>query len=254
MSLHTASDPSVWLALRAGREAFERSPGLCLRIALISGGVSGAYRAIDDAVAWLSAGHPGWAGWIASLGWITTAVLFVLESVVNLNVWRVSLSLARRERPTSVDLFLPLPGLRSYLAARLALLMAAVLGVALLVIPGLMVVTRCGFYGLVAAEHATSARASLAASARLTKGVCWRVLGLGLAAAGLNVLGFACLIVGVLVTRAVTFVAFAHFYEQLCERERRFAGGLEVAELADEVVLATAMGPVAVDLGRSKPG
>lgn len=243
----TDGEVSIGAALRFGWRRLVERPGQCLWLGTAGAVVGGAQRGLDDLLTALAEQFPVAGGWIDGVAVVTSLLVAGLGFMVDLNVVRASLALTRTGS-SDVRLFSVPEGWLTYSVAKLAMMLAVVLGALLLFVPGLMALARYPFAGLLIVDRGLGARAALAEGARLGRGARWTVLGFCLAAVVLNVVGFACLIVGVFATRAVTVVAFAHFYDQLRERERRLSGGAVVGPPVAELVVPTAMGPVAVDV------
>ena len=87
-------------------------------------------------------------------------------------------------------------------------------GVLLLIFPGVIIGLMFMFYGYVMIEQKRGPIEALKESKRLTAGVKWDLFLFSLLALGLNLLGVLALILGVLVTMTITFIAMAHLYRQ----------------------------------------
>lgn len=103
----------------------------------------------------------------------------------------------------------------SYVIASLIFSVMLAVGLVLLIIPGLIVAVVFGLYGWALVDKHLDPIESLRESSRLTAGHRGRLFLFLLAAIGLNILGLFALIIGVLVTSAVTLIAAGHIYRQL---------------------------------------
>lgn len=231
-------------SLRFGWARLRERPSQCLWLGAITFTYNGVQRALDKLFDALLDSFPDASAWLDGAAVLSSLAILLAAFALDFNIARASLGLSR-SGSHSVPLAWPSSGWLTYGVAKLLLIFGAVLGLPLGIVPGLVVIARYPFAGLLIADRHLGAREALAASARLTQGARWTVLGFCLACVALNVLGLACFIAGVIVTRAITIVAFAHFYDRLRERERRIAAG-ETEPLAAEVVLDTALGPVSV--------
>jgi uncharacterized membrane protein len=185
----------------------------------------------------------GWRGFVANIApllivalvvWVVTAVFnvranqspavvqFVLGVVsffvgqVVAIVW-ISLALAIVDgREITTDTLLPSGAtLVSYIIASLLFSLMFAIGLVLLVVPGIMVAVALGLYGWALVDKGLDPIEALRHSSRITSGNRWSVFVFLLAALALNIVGVLLLVVGVLVTSAVTLIAGAHLYRQL---------------------------------------
>jgi hypothetical protein len=142
-------------------------------------------------------------------------VSFFLGQIVAI-VW-ISLALAVIDgREITSDTLLPSGGtLISYVVASLLFSLMVGIGLVLLVIPGLIVAVVFGLYGWALVDKALDPIEALRHSSRITSGNRWQVFAFIVAAIVLNIFGVLLLVVGVLVTSAVTLIAAAHVYRQL---------------------------------------
>ena len=92
---------------------------------------------------------------------------------------------------------------------------AAIVGFVLLIIPGIIAVLMFYFAGYFVVDRSLGPIEAMKESARITKGHRWQLLGLFGLAALLNIAGALALLVGLLVTIPVTFLAAAHAYRTL---------------------------------------
>ncbi len=102
-----------------------------------------------------------------------------------------------------------------YLAVKIITTIAVLVGLVLLIIPGIIVALTFLFasYGVV--DKGYSPIEALKESARLTKGHKWALFMLMLALIGLNILGVLALGVGLLISVPVSLLAIAHTYRTL---------------------------------------
>lgn len=102
-----------------------------------------------------------------------------------------------------------------YLGASILVGLCVVLGLLLLVIPGIMLALRWMFVQYLVIDKKLGVIAAMKESARITKGHRWQLLVFLLAIAGLNILGVLALVVGLLVSVPVTTFALVHAYRTL---------------------------------------
>ena len=192
----------IGAAFRAGWRGFTANIGPLIVVALVVWVVTGA-------VNWLSTDTTGLIRFLASV------LSFFLGQLVAI-VW-ISLALAIIDgRPISGESLLPDGStLISYVIASLVFSVMLFVGLVLLIIPGLIVAVVFGVYGWALVDKGLDPIGSLRESSRLTAGRRGQLFVFILAAIGLNILGLLALVVGVLITSAVTLIAAGHLYRQL---------------------------------------
>ncbi len=112
------------------------------------------------------------------------------------------------------DLWNPGPFWR-YLGVSILGGIAIMLGLMLLIVPGIIVAIAFSFAGILVVEKGLEPIEALKESMRLTKGHRFALFKLGLSIIGLNILGLLALVVGVFVSISVTQLAFVHAYRTL---------------------------------------
>lgn len=192
----------IGAAFRVGWRGFTANIGPLIVVALVVWIVTGA-------VNWLSTDTTGIIRFLASV------LSFFLGQLVAI-VW-ISLALAIIDgRPISGESLLPDGStLISYVIASLVFSVMLFVGLVLLIIPGLIVAVVFGVYGWALVDKGLDPIGSLRESSRLTAGRRGQLFVFLLAAIGLNILGLLALVVGVLITSAVTLIAAGHVYRQL---------------------------------------
>ncbi|HSK96266.1 MAG TPA: hypothetical protein VK891_06580 [Euzebyales bacterium] len=189
-------------AFRAGWRGFVANIVPLLAVALVVWVVTGAINLWGNQTAG-----------VAQFLW--SVVSFFVGQLVAV-VW-IALGLAIIDgREVTTAVLLPSGGvLISYIVASLLFSLMLAIGLVLLVIPGLVVAVVFGFYGWALVDKSLDPMASLRHSSRITQGHRWQVVAFVVAVIGLNIVGVLLLVVGVLVTSAVSLIAAAHVYRQL---------------------------------------
>jgi uncharacterized membrane protein len=185
----------------------------------------------------------GWRGFLANILPLVVVGLLVWTVTGSLNFWAertagvvqfllgllaffvgqvvaiiwISLALAVVDgQPITTDRLLPSGAtLISYIIASLLFSLMLGIGLVLLIIPGIIVALVFGLFGWAVVDKALDPIEALRHSSRITSGHRWQLLGFLLLAILLNIGGVLLLIVGVLVTSAVTLIAAGHIYRQL---------------------------------------
>jgi uncharacterized membrane protein len=139
----------------------------------------------------------------------------LVELLLVLGLIRASLDVVEGRTPTLAEVFRP-DGYGPYLVASILFLVGVWLGVFLLVVPGVIFGIVFQFYGYVVAEHPdVPAIVALQRSAQITRGVRFRLFGLGVVLLFLNLAGFMLCVVGLIVSYAITAIALAYVYRLL---------------------------------------
>ena len=90
------------------------------------------------------------------------------------------------------------------------------IGLVLLIVPGIIFAVIFGFYGWGLVDGVVDDGVSaLRHSAEITRGHRWQLFGFAIVLILFNLLGLLALVVGVLITSAVSILALAHVYRQL---------------------------------------
>lgn len=168
-------------------------------------------------VVWVVTGAVNlWANQTAGLAqFLWGLVSFFLGQIVAI-AW-IALALAIIDgREITTDTLLPRGGtLISYIIASLLFSLMVGIGLVLLVIPGIIVAVVFGLYGWALVDKGLDPIEALRQSSRITSGNRWQLFAFVVAAIALNIVGVLLLVIGVLVTSAVTLIAAAHVYRQL---------------------------------------
>jgi uncharacterized membrane protein len=143
----------------------------------------------------------------------------LVSCIVDIAIVSISLIIISDKKPVFSDLLSSFKSYETtwhYILASLLFILAIVLGLILLILPGLYLAVRLGFYKFIVVEHPTmSATDALKESMRVTKGHFWKIIGFILAAIILNILGAMVFLVGLVITIPVTVIANAYLYKKL---------------------------------------
>jgi uncharacterized membrane protein len=142
---------------------------------------------------------------------VTTAVSFLLD------MGKTAFYLGAHDSIESVsvrNLWHPRPFWK-YLAASVLAGLATIIGLILLIVPGIIIGIMVAFTTYVVIDTGMGPIEAMKHSAELTKGHRWHLLRFGLALLGLNILGLIAVIVGLLVTIPVSILAVVHVYRRL---------------------------------------
>lgn len=151
----------------------------------------------------------------AVVGIISVAIGLAISFLISMGETAFFLRSHEDVHATTIrDLWHPKPFWKFFAASVLSAILI-VLGLILLIVPGIFLAILLMFVGYLVIERGLAPVAALKHSAALTKGNRWQLLGLGAAIIGINILGLLALLVGLFVTVPVSFLAVTHAYRVL---------------------------------------
>ena len=203
---------SIKSALNFGWETFKRRPwffvGATLVIFLLYIAAGALTGTIDYA---LTGDTKNYSGVGSILDWL-------IGTLISMGV--VAFYLKAHDNPEQVTLsalWHPHP-YWSYLAATVLVGLAILLGLLLLIVPGIIFGLMFMFTSFIVIDRALGPIDAMKESKRITSGYRWRLLGFILLLALINLAGVIALVVGLLITVPVTSIAFANAYRVLSDR------------------------------------
>ncbi len=192
----------VAAAFRAGWRGFTGNIGPLLVVALVvwvvTGSVNWLFNDTTGVVQFLGSVLSFFLGQLVAVVWITLALRIIDGGEIS----------EQSLLPNGATLV-------SYIIASLLFSLMFGIGLVLLIIPGIFVALIFGLYGWALVDKQLPPIDALRASSQLTSGHRGQLFVFGLAAIGINIVGLLLLLVGVLVTSAVTLIAAGHVYRQL---------------------------------------
>lgn len=205
---------SAGSCIKFGWETFKKRPWFLVFVALVISILEGGFRYQDQYQYQTNNAptfSPGLIALIVAVG-IVGGVVSILA-----RMGRITMSLKAHDDVSAVhwkDLWMPHPFWR-YLGAGILTGLIVLLGFILLIVPGIIFALRYMFVPYIVMDKGLMPMDALRESARITYGHKWELLGLFLLLALLNILGFICLLVGLLVTVPITWFAVTHAYKVL---------------------------------------
>jgi uncharacterized membrane protein len=200
---------SAGAAIRYGWETFKRRPwffvGTALPIVVLSGLVDSLTGRVDALVTG-SPEHPSGLGLVINLAFGTL-----------LSMGATAFYIAAHDNPDGAELSMlwhPRPFWK-YLGLSILLAIVVGIGLALLIVPGIILFLMFMFSTIIVIERGLGPIDAMSESRRLTRGHKWQLFGFTLLLFLINVLGLLALIVGVLVSIPVSALAFVHAYRAL---------------------------------------
>lgn len=194
---------SIGEALSVGWSTFLRTIGPMALYALVVAVITGAVSSVVNNV-----------GGVA--GFLLGVLSFLVNQLVAIGWLRLALD-AVDGRPVSAERITEsFDRLLPYAVAAFVFSIAVALGAVLLIVPGVIVVLVWGFYGWSIVDGRTGDPiGAFRYSAQITRGNRLQLFGFGLTLIAINILGLLVLLVGVLVSLAVSILAIAFVYRRL---------------------------------------
>jgi uncharacterized membrane protein len=134
---------------------------------------------------------------------------------------RISLILVDGRRPGYGELFGNLRQFSRYLAVNLLFLLIILVGLLLLIIPGIFWSIRYQFAPFLIVDRDLGVKEAFRESAGMTSDVKWEVFLFFLLVLGINLLGLLAFAVGLFFTLPATMIAYTFVYRKLLERKKR---------------------------------
>ncbi|HEX5131348.1 MAG TPA: hypothetical protein VFX92_02545 [Candidatus Krumholzibacteria bacterium] len=142
-------------------------------------------------------------------------IVYAVSSTFCLGLAKIYLRFRDGEKPIFENLFDGLARLHVYIGATVIAGIAVVMGMVLLIVPGIIFMIRLWFVGFVVVDERTGPLDAIQRSWDITRGHTMDLLLLFLLLVGLNLLGAVCLGVGLLATVPMSGLALAYIYRYL---------------------------------------
>ncbi|MGB3341123.1 MAG: hypothetical protein WBB37_06550 [bacterium] len=172
-------------------------------------------------VAWLVVGIPGALadhfqkndmGFLALLFNIITSVLRV---IISIGMIKIALKFLAKEKPEFIDLFGFQGNFWRFVGGSILYGLIVIAGFILLIVPGIYWAIKFQWFGYCIVDQKLGPVNALKKSAEMTQTVKWQLLGFAFVIAGINILGFLCLFIGLFATVPTTLMAYAFVYRKL---------------------------------------
>ncbi|HET6350228.1 MAG TPA: DUF975 family protein [Candidatus Krumholzibacteria bacterium] len=142
----------------------------------------------------------------------------VVSATFALGLFKIYLRLRDGEKPIFENLFDGVARAHTWVGASIIAGVAIVMGLVLLIVPGIIIMLRLWFVGFVLVDERTGPIDAIQRSWDITRGHTMDLLFLFIVLVGLNILGVCCLGVGLLVTVPMSGLALAFIYRELKPR------------------------------------
>jgi uncharacterized membrane protein len=203
---------SIGDCIQFGWETFKKRPGILIGaflLTLIIPSIPGVLFPGPEVVPGELPPAPGAPELIASL------VSIVLSIFASLGATTFALRAHDDVAGVQIgDLWNPQPFWR-FLGVEVLLAIIVFVGFLLLIVPGVIAAVGLGFSPFLVVDRANGPIEALKESWRITKGHKWQLFLLGLVIIGINILALLALVVGLLVSIPVSWLAVTHAYRTL---------------------------------------
>lgn len=145
-------------------------------------------------------------------------IYLVVQTVVSMGIVKGYLNLVRGEEITVETFKNMLPLVINYVLGTLLMMFIVLGGLILLIVPGIYFSLKYYFVPFLLIDKKMGPKEALAASAKMTDGIKWELVGLFSVTIVLAYMGLFALIIGVFVTAPVAGLSYVYFYEKALKR------------------------------------
>ncbi len=198
--------------IRFGWETFKKRPWFLIGVLVVAAAASFAVSYLTELFG--RGGFGYFVGFVISVAAQTLIAMGVTAFLLKAHDSILSISFSELLHPNPFW---------NYLAETIIFGLAVMLGFVLLIIPGILVYLAYQFGDYIVIDRHLGPIEALKESARITRGYRWELLWLFLMIIGLNILGALALLVGLLVTIPVSWLAIVRAYRTLEHRASEVA-------------------------------
>jgi uncharacterized membrane protein len=146
---------------------------------------------------------------------VMSLAVFLLQSGLQVGILHTALKLLDKGEADLSDLLACVDKVPSYLLSTLVFMILVTVGFWLLLVPGIFLMMRLGFYPFLIVDKGMGPIEALKYSYEITKGSTWKLFGLLVMLVLIFIAGLLCLIVGLIPAAAMSVLAVAFTYRQL---------------------------------------
>lgn len=154
---------------------------------------------------------------------LVALIIGICSSLVNmlitLGIIKIGLKVYAGEKFEISEMFTNYQPFLNYFLASILYAVAVILGLILLIIPGIIIAIRMGYYGYLIVDKEMGPVDALKESFKMTKGNCWNLFLFGLLMFCVGLLGVLALLVGLVVAIPVIWIAYVFVYRYLEEKQ-----------------------------------
>lgn len=148
-------------------------------------------------------------------GFIVSLISWLVDTAVTIGLITISLKYLRSNNASFQDALAHKDKYIKYLLGSIYYSVIVLVGIILLIVPGVIWALRYQFYGYLILDQGLSVKEALAKSKELTQGKLWQLFLFSLALVGVNLLGVLVLGIGLLISVPVSLLAVATVYQKL---------------------------------------
>ncbi len=146
---------------------------------------------------------------------LVSLISWGLQILVSLGIIRIALKIYDKKAVKHDDLFKSTNLIIPYFLGSLIYGAIVFAGFLLLIIPGIIWSIKFGYYTYFMVDKNMGPIDALKASSAMTKNIKWKLLGFGIIAAVINILGVFAILIGLFWTVPTTMMAQAYIYRKL---------------------------------------
>jgi len=152
------------------------------------------------------------------LGSLTIFVIAVIGgTILEMGILLITLELYDQKAAHYKDILIPKNYLFRYLIAKIAYGLVVVVGLILLIVPGVIWALKYAFVRYLIVDKGLSIKEAFKESSNITQGAKWSIFWLSIMIALINILGALALVVGLFLSIPISIMAYAYVYRKLLE-------------------------------------
>lgn len=199
---------SIQEALKYGWETFKKYPVFLIAVVIIVFAISSIFNSLYASLT-NSGQNPSLVSFIAQI------VGMVINMIVSMGMAKIAITLARGNKPEWEDLYNQYPKIINYFVASILFGLMVVVGLILLIVPGIYLALRYHMYSYLIVDKNLGAIEALKKSAEITKGSMWNLFLFWIVSIIVVIVGAILFFVGLLVAVPVVLVAGGFVYNKL---------------------------------------
>jgi len=167
-------------------------------------------------------------GKIPGLSIVAYVAFGILNLIIGMGLLKIVLGFCDNEKSRFTELFSCYRLFFKYLFSTILYMLIVLGGLILFIVPGIIWSIKFQFYPYLIIDKGMGPVEALKASALITQGAKWELVGFGLIIGIISLLGVLCLVIGMFATIPTAWVAYAFVY-------RKLLGQTELAQLKNAI-------------------
>jgi uncharacterized membrane protein len=149
------------------------------------------------------------------LALVVMAVAYVINTIISMGALYLIIQVARRKEVSYADVFTPANSVVQYVFATLLVGIIVVIGLILLIVPGILWAIKYTFVPYLVVDKGMTALQAMEASDKMTKDDKMSIFLFWIVSMIINVLGMIPLGLGLIITIPVSMLAYARMYDSM---------------------------------------